>query len=48
MHSIWGTGQAMFSKCIVVVDESVDEQNYSEVAWKALNNSTRHHHFCCC
>jgi len=38
MHAIWGTGQAMFSKVIVVVDESVDVQNYSEVAWKALNN----------
>lgn len=38
MHSIWGTGQAMFSKVIVVVDEEVDVQNVSEVAWKALNN----------
>jgi 4-hydroxy-3-polyprenylbenzoate decarboxylase len=38
MHSIWGTGQAMFSKVIVVVDEDVDVQNASEVAWKALNN----------
>jgi 4-hydroxy-3-polyprenylbenzoate decarboxylase len=38
MHSIWGTGQAMFSKCIVVVDEDVDVQNAREVAWKALNN----------
>ena len=38
MHSIWGTGQAMFSKCIVVVDEDVDVQNLREVAWKALNN----------
>ena len=38
MHSIWGTGQAMFSKCIVVVDEEVDVQNVREVAWKALNN----------
>jgi len=38
MHGIWGTGQAMFSKCIVVVDEDVDVQNVSEVAWKALNN----------
>jgi len=38
MHSIWGTGQAMFSKVIVVVDEDVDVQNSSEVAWKALNN----------
>jgi len=38
MHAIWGLGQAMFSKCIVVVDEDVDVQNLSEVAWKALNN----------
>ena len=38
MHAIWGTGQAMFSKVIVVVDEEVDVQNVSEVAWKALNN----------
>jgi 4-hydroxy-3-polyprenylbenzoate decarboxylase len=38
MHGIWGQGQAMFSKCIVVVDEDVDVQNLSEVAWKALNN----------
>jgi 4-hydroxy-3-polyprenylbenzoate decarboxylase len=38
MHGIWGLGQAMFSKCIVVVDEEVDVQNFSEVAWKALNN----------
>jgi 4-hydroxy-3-polyprenylbenzoate decarboxylase len=38
MHAIWGLGQAMFSKCIVVVDEDVDVQNTSEVAWKALNN----------
>jgi len=38
MHSIWGTGQAMFSKVIVVVDEGVDVQNVREVAWKALNN----------
>jgi len=38
MHAIWGMGQAMFSKCIVVVDEDVDVQNVREVAWKALNN----------
>jgi 4-hydroxy-3-polyprenylbenzoate decarboxylase len=38
MHAIWGLGQAMFSKCIVVVDEDVDVQNVREVAWKALNN----------
>ena len=38
MSAIWGLGQAMFSKVIVVVDEDVDVQNVSEVAWKALNN----------
>ena len=38
MHAIWGLGQAMFTKVIVVVDEDVDVHNYSEVAWKALNN----------
>src|SRR5438445_1793713 len=38
MHAIWGLGQAMFSKCIVVVDEDVDVQNVAEVTWKAFNN----------
>jgi 4-hydroxy-3-polyprenylbenzoate decarboxylase len=38
MHAIWGLGQAMFSKCIVVVDEDVDVQDVREVAWKALNH----------
>jgi 4-hydroxy-3-polyprenylbenzoate decarboxylase len=38
MSAIWGLGQAMFTKCIIVVDEEVDVQNISEVAWKALNN----------
>ena len=38
MHAIWGLGQAMFTKCIVVVDEEVDVSNHSEVAWKVFNN----------
>src|SRR5574340_1268172 len=38
MHAIWGLGQAMFSKCIVVVDEDVNVQDVREVAWKALNH----------
>ena len=38
MSAIWGLGQAMFSKVIVVVDEDVNVQNVKEVAWKALNN----------
>ena len=38
MSAIWGLGQAMFTKCIVVVDHDVDVHNYSEVAWKAFNH----------
>src|SRR5581483_1151723 len=38
MHAIWGLGQAMFTKCIVVVDEDVDVQQPREVLWKSLNN----------
>jgi 4-hydroxy-3-polyprenylbenzoate decarboxylase len=38
MHAIWGLGQAMFSKCIVVVDEDVHVQDVPGVAWRALNN----------
>ena len=38
MSQIWGLGQAMFTKCIVVVDHDVNVHDYSEVAWKALNN----------
>ncbi|HEY7160747.1 MAG TPA: menaquinone biosynthesis decarboxylase [Acidobacteriota bacterium] len=38
MHGIWGLGQAMFSKVIVVMDDDVDVQNVREVAWKALNH----------
>ena len=38
MHGIWSLGQAMFTKCIVVVDESVNVQDIGEVTLKALNN----------
>ncbi len=38
MSAIWGLGQAMFTKCIVVVDEDVNVQDPREVAWKALNH----------
>jgi len=37
-HSLWGMGQMMFAKCIVVVDEDVNVQDVREVAWRALNN----------
>lgn len=39
MHSLWGMGQMMFAKFIVVVDEDVDVQNVSEVMWKVFNNT---------
>jgi 4-hydroxy-3-polyprenylbenzoate decarboxylase len=38
MHGIWSLGQAMFTKCIVVVDEDVDVQDLREVTLKALNH----------
>jgi 4-hydroxy-3-polyprenylbenzoate decarboxylase len=38
MHAIWGMGQAMFTKVIVVVDDDVDVQDLRQVAWKALNH----------
>ncbi|MFK5956094.1 MAG: menaquinone biosynthesis decarboxylase [Planctomycetota bacterium] len=38
MNAIWGLGQAMFTKVIVVVDEDVDIHNDSEVAWATLNH----------
>ena len=38
MSAVWGLGQAMFTKCIVVVDDDVNVQDLSEVTWKALNN----------
>lgn len=38
MSAIWGLGQAMFTKCIIVVDEDVDVRDTSYVTWFALNN----------
>lgn len=38
MHNLWGMGQMMFTKLIVVVDENVDPQDISTVAWKVFNN----------
>jgi len=36
--SIWGLGQMMFTKTIVIVDKNVDVQNVSETVWTALSN----------
>ena len=38
MHAIWSLGQAMFTKCIVVVDEDVDIHDIGEVTLKVFNN----------
>jgi len=37
MHGLWGLGQMMFSKIILVVDHDVDIQDLAEVAWIAGN-----------
>jgi 4-hydroxy-3-polyprenylbenzoate decarboxylase len=38
MHAIWSLGQAMFTKCIIVVDEDVNVQDLGEVTLKVLNH----------
>ena len=38
MHALWGLGQMMFTKCIVVFDEDVDVQNPTEAVWRAFAN----------
>jgi 4-hydroxy-3-polyprenylbenzoate decarboxylase len=38
MNGIWSMGQAMFTKCIVVVDEDCDVQDLGEVTLRATNN----------
>ncbi|MFN7972458.1 MAG: menaquinone biosynthesis decarboxylase [Acidobacteriota bacterium] len=38
MHALWGMGQAMFSKCIVVLDDDVDVRDYRRVLFTALNH----------
>jgi 4-hydroxy-3-polyprenylbenzoate decarboxylase len=38
MNAIWSLGQAMFTKCIIVVDEDVDAQDLGEVTLKVLNH----------
>jgi 4-hydroxy-3-polyprenylbenzoate decarboxylase len=38
MNGIWSLGQAMFTKCIVVVDEDVDVQDTRDVVLKVFNH----------
>ncbi len=38
MNAVWGLGLMMLTKLIIIVDEEVDVQNVSEVAWRVFNN----------
>ena len=38
MHGIWSLGQAMFTKCVIVVDEDCDVQDLAEVTLRVANN----------
>ena len=38
MQAIWGMGQMMFTKMIIVVDAHVDVQDEKEVWWRVFNN----------
>jgi 4-hydroxy-3-polyprenylbenzoate decarboxylase len=38
MNAIWSLGQAMFTKCVIVVDEDVDVQDLADVTLKVLNH----------
>ena len=49
MHGLWGMGQMMFSKYIVVVDEDCDVHNTSEVLFRLVRQyrsarDSDHHH----
>lgn len=38
MHAIWGMGQMMFTKMIIIVDSHVNVQDEQEVWWRVFNN----------
>src|SRR6202042_940075 len=38
MSAIWSLGQAMFTKCIIVVDEDCDVHDVAEVTLRVANN----------
>jgi len=39
MHGLWGMGQMMFTKYLIVVDEEVDVHNTSEVLFRLCSNT---------
>jgi 4-hydroxy-3-polyprenylbenzoate decarboxylase len=38
MHAIWGLGQMMFTKMILIFDREVDVQDLAQVLWRLGNN----------
>lgn len=38
MNTLWGLGQLMFTKVILVFDDDVDVQNLDEALWRFANN----------
>lgn len=38
MNAVWGMGQMMFIKIIIIFDKDVNVQDYSEVLWRLGNN----------
>lgn len=38
MHAIWGLGQMMYTKLVIIVDGKVNVQDLSEVMWRVFNN----------
>jgi len=38
IHALWGLGQMMFMKVIVIVEDDVNVQDLREVAWKVFGN----------
>ena len=39
MHGLWGMGQMMFTKFLIVVDDDVDVHNTSEVLFRLCANT---------
>jgi len=38
MNALWGMGQMMYTKMIIIVDKDISPQDISTVAWKVFNN----------
>jgi 4-hydroxy-3-polyprenylbenzoate decarboxylase len=39
MNAVWGLGQLMFTKFVIVVDSDVNVHDLSEVSWKVFNHT---------